>query len=427
MMRGPAAGRAPLTFWRPVEPRHPRFDRSHRYVSAGAVRAWLPWLASLVAMAIGSALIATTPSERVPVGFRLEDLFSYLLLPLSSTTVGALVAWRRPHNAVGWLLASVGWISCWQCVTVGYAIHGSFSEARLPSADVSAWAFSWSGIWLGLAVGHVLVRFPDGRIADRRGWFSVALFLVSAVLATSALALRPGPLFLFRDVENPFGVAGVGGVLDTAFGTALLLYVVAFGLGISALIKRWRRALGVERQQFKWFMAGVLLTLALIVAAALFFVLDVPIAKFVISNGVAAIPVAVGIAILRHRLYDIDLLIKRTLVYGATSAAVAASFFIGIVALQALLRPLTAGSEIAIAGSTLVSFALFQPVRRRVQQAVNHRFDRSRYDAERTLDAFADQLRDEVDVDALRGDLMDVVRQTMGPASVSLWLRERAR
>ena len=113
--------------------------------------------------------------------------------------------------------------------------------------------------------------------------------------------------------------------------------------------------------------------------------------------------------------------------YGATSAAIAASFFIGIVALQALLRPLTAGSEIAIAGSTLVSFALFQPVRRRVQQAVNRRFDRSRYDAERTLDAFADQLRDEVDVDALHADLLDVVRQTMAPASVSLWLRERAR
>jgi hypothetical protein len=396
-------------------------------MSGAAIRAWAPWLVSLIAMVIGSALIAMTPPERVPIGFRLEDLFSYLLLPLSSTTVGAIVAWRRPHNAVGWLLASVGWLSCWQCLTVGYAIHGLFGEAPLPMAAASAWAFSWSGMWVGLAVGHVLVRFPDGRIAEKRGWFSVTLFVVSAVLATIALGLRQGPLFLFPDIENPFGVAGVEGALDTAFGAAVLLYFAAFGLGISALIQRWRRAIDIERQQFKWFMAGVLLSLAFVMAAAVLFVAELPFAKFVVSNGVAAVPIAVGIAILRHRLYDIDLLIKRTLVYGATSAAIAASFFMGIVALQALLRPLTAGSEIAIAGSTLVSFALFQPVRRRVQHAVSRRFDRSRYDAERTLDAFADQLRDEVDVDALRADLVDVVRQTMAPASVSVWLRERAR
>lgn len=422
-MRGPAARRAPLTFWRPGEPQQPRFDD----VSWIAFRAWGPWLVSLIAMAIGSALIATTPTERVPTGFRVEDLVSYLLLPLSSITVGALVVWRRPHNAVGWLLASFGWISCWQCLTVGYAIHGLFGDARLPLAEASAWAFSWSGMWLGLAVGHVLVRFPDGRIAEQRGWFSVALFAVSAVLATTALGLRQGPLFLFPDVANPFGFAGIEGVLDTAFGTAVLLYAAAIGLGMSALLRRWRRAQGVESEQFKWFVVGMFLAFAMVVVAIVFFLADQPFAKFVISNGVAAVPIAVGIAILRHRLYDIDLLIKRTLVYGATSAAIAATFFIGIVALQALLRPLTAGSEIAIAGSTLVSFALFQPVRRRVQQAVNHRFDRSRYDAERTLDAFADQLRDEVDVDALRVDLLDVVRQSMAPASVSLWLRERVR
>jgi hypothetical protein len=192
-------------------------------------------------------------------------------------------------------------------------------------------------------------------------------------------------------------------------------------------LRRSARAQSVERQQFKWFLAGVLLALAVVAVGGVLFFVDADVAKFVISNGAAAIPVAVGIAILRHRLYDIDLLIKRTLVYGATSVAIAACFFIGIVALQALLRPLTAGSEIAIAGSTLVSFALFQPVRRRVQQVVNRRFDRSRYDAARTLDAFADQLRDEVDLAVLRADLLGVVRETVAPVHASLWLRERAR
>jgi hypothetical protein len=137
------------------------------------------------------------------------------------------------------------------------------------------------------------------------------------------------------------------------------------------------------------------------------------------------IPISVAIAILRYRLYDIDLLIKRTLVYGATTAAIGVSFFVGLVALQAGLRPLTSGSEVAVAASTLFSFALFQPIRRRVQDAVNRRFDRARYNAARTVDSFAD--RDEVDLIELRADLLGEVQLTMAPAHVSLWLRERPR
>ena len=136
------------------------------------------------------------------------------------------------------------------------------------------------------------------------------------------------------------------------------------------------------------------------------------------------IPISVAIAILRYRLYDIDLLIKRTLVYGATSAAIAVTFFLGVVALQRALTPLTSGSELAVAASTLFSFALFQPIRRRVQDAVNRRFDRSRYNAARTVDGFADQLRDEVNLDELRVDLLGAVQLTMAPAHVSLWLRK---
>jgi hypothetical protein len=164
---------------------------------------------------------------------------------------------------------------------------------------------------------------------------------------------------------------------------------------------------------------------------ALIFVVIYPIPALILPISLlgiaifAGIPIATGLAVLRYRLYDIDLLINRTLVYAATSAAIAAMFFVGIVALQALLRPLTNGSELAIAVSTLISFALFQPVRRRIQKTVDRRFDRSRYDAARTLDAFADRLRDEVNLDALREDLLVSVQQTMAPAHMSLWLRER--
>jgi len=139
------------------------------------------------------------------------------------------------------------------------------------------------------------------------------------------------------------------------------------------------------------------------------------------------IPISVAVAILRYRLYDIDLLINRTIVYAVTSTAIAVTFFLGLVALQGALRPLTSGSELAVAASTLLSFALFQPIRRRVQDAVNRRFDRARYNAARTVDGFADRLRDEVDLTALRADLLGAVQLTMAPAHASLWLREQRR
>jgi len=240
-----------------------------------------------------------------------------------------------------------------------------------------------------------------------------------------AIGLRQGPLFFLRAAVNPFGLAGADGVLDTAFGTAIVIYSVAMLLALSALLRRWNRALGVERQQFKWFLLGMTVALGVVVVGIPLFVLDVEAAKFVVSNGVAAVPIALGVAILRYRLYDIDLFIKRTVVYGGTSLAIALTFFLGILALQALLRPLTAGSELAIAAATLASLALLQPIRRRVQNVVDRRFDRARFNAARTIDAFADQLRDEVDLDALRTDLLGAVQQTMAPAHSSLWLRPR--
>jgi hypothetical protein len=280
-------------------------------------------------------------------------------------------------------------------------------------------------MWVGAVAGNLLVRFPDGRIAERRGWLAVVLLIVAAALATTALGFRQGPLFLFRDVANPFGLAGADGALDTAMGTAALLDVAAAVLGFNALFRRSARAVGVERQQFKWFMAGVLLTFAVTVVGGTLLLNDSDLAKFVISNGVAAVPISVGVAILRYRLYDIDLFIKRTVVYGGTSAAIALTFFLGVLGLQALLRPLTAGSELAIAASTLGSLALLQPIRRRVQNAVDRRFDRARHDAARTIEAFADQLRDEVDLDTLRADLLGAVQETMSPAHSSVWLRPR--
>jgi hypothetical protein len=227
-------------------------------------------------------------------------------------------------------------------------------------------------------------------------------------------------------VPNPLAIdETLATLLGYAF-TSPLTYAV-FLLPVAAIVSRFRTAHGNERQQIKWFAYTSSIVALFFVGSGFvptFFLTDV--GAVVAVAAVDLIPISVAIAILRYRLYDIDLLINRTIVYGATSAAIAVTFFLGLVALQAALRPFTSGSEIAVAASTLFSFALFQPLRRRVQDAVNRRFDRARYDAARTVDAFADQLRDEVDLDELRADLLGVVSQTMSPAHSSLWLRERA-
>jgi hypothetical protein len=202
---------------------------------------------------------------------------------------------------------------------------------------------------------------------------------------------------------------------------------LSIAAAVASLIVRFRRARGVERQQMKWLVYALFVLAMTFGASATLFLGGQPsaLAEIAAALAVLLIPLAVAIAILRYRLYDVDLLIKRTVVYGVTTAAIAATFYLGIVALQGMLRPLTSSSELAVAASTLVSFALFQPIRRRVQDAVDRRFDRSRYDASRTLDSFAERLRDEVDLDALSADLVAAVNRTMAPSHASVWLRER--
>jgi hypothetical protein len=225
-------------------------------------------------------------------------------------------------------------------------------------------------------------------------------------------------------VPNPLAVGGtLGALLSYLYGSPFLY--VAYVIPVAAVLARFRTTGGNERQQLKWFAYASSISMLFFVTAGVFFPYLAGFGPLMAILAIDLIPISVAIAILRYRLYDIDLLIKRTLVYGATTAAIAATFWIGILALQRLLSPVTSGSEVAIAASTLASLALFQPVRHRVQEAVDRRFDRSRYNAGRTVDAFADVLREEVDLDEVRADLIGAVQQTMSPAHTSLWLRER--
>ena len=327
---------------------------------------------------------------------------------LAYSAIGAIVAARRPEYHVGWLL-----------------------DPWLMAPLVNLWVVSFS------ALGLLLFIFPNGRLFSRSiaPGLTLAGFTIAVGLVTSnGTTTTRFPLF-----DALFSTNVADGLYGLGRGVSGLSLMALLVLGTISMVVRLRRARGVERQQMKWFAyAAVALALVFVGTAAAFFsplrALD-PGARFpaAMFGGVPfllalmALPIGAAVAILRYRLYDIDVLINRTLVYGALSATLAATYFAGVVLLQAALRPLIGGSELPVALSTLAVVALFAPLRRRIQRVVDRRFYRSRYDAAHTLDAFGARLRDEVDLEAVRGDLLAAVHQTVRPAHASVWLREARR
>ena len=342
--------------------------------------------------------------------------------------VGLIVTTRRPGNVVGWLFLASAIFSGAQTALNSYSQYAL--AAGWPAAGVTVWVAGW--IWLPSLslIALILLLFPDGRPVSPR-WRAVAIALVPVTAAVTLLWALAGPddaaLSPVAEID-PLGL-GPTHPLRTLTGLSTLLLAAALLAAAVSLRSRMRRGDPTERQQVKWIaFAGALLGPAFASSVlTMIFPVDPVFAKVAQLLAVAAVllvPVAAGVAILRYRLYDIDVLINRTLVYGALSAALVGIYFGVVVFFQSVLRPFTAGSELAVAGSTLATLALVQPLRRRIQDAVDRRFSRSRYDAARTLDAFSVRLRDEVDLDAVRADLIGAVRDTVRPAHASLWLRE---
>jgi hypothetical protein len=270
----------------------------------------------------------------------------------------------------------------------------------------------------------LLLLFPDGRLLSRR-WRPVA-WCGAVGIAGSFVAggLHPGPIPDFPQVMNPIGVDSP--LVDLLEGLSLLAVVIGVVGSSASLVVRFRRSRGEERQQMKWLaLAGAVAAGTLPLAIVTYDVIGETAANAAIMTSVLGLPAATGIAILRYRLYDIDVVINRTLVYGALTATLALAYLGGVLLLELALRPLTESSNLAIAGSTLAVAALFRPARGRIQAAVDRRFYRRKYDATRTLELLGTRLRDEVDLDALGSALRAVVADTMQPAYVSLWLRER--
>ncbi len=259
----------------------------------------------------------------------------------------------------------------------------------------------------------------------------VWLGAVALVLVSASAALRPGPMDVEMRLDNPVGVRAVEPWLGPAEGLANVLLALAFVLAAASLAVRFRRSAGVERQQLKWFALIGMVAVGALTLAMVNVLFPGPTTDPVGTVGyftflftsLIGIPVALGIAILRHRLLDIDVVLNRTLVYGSLTATLLAAYLGAVLLLQLLLRPLTESSDLAVAGSTLAVAALFRPARSAIQHAVDKRFYRSRYDAQRTVEAFAGRLRSQLDLRAVGEDLRGVVADTVQPVHVSLWLR----
>jgi hypothetical protein len=350
---------------------------------------------------------------------------------LASATIGALVATRQPRNAIGWILCL---IALGGSVSIVSDVYADEAGARsLPAGQLAAWLSQW--VWLpSLIIGatFLLLLFPDGRLLSRR-WRPVA-WLTGAVLVLASFDEATTRDRLTGGYENPLALPSeVAEALTFVGPLGLVLLLFSLTASVVALIVRFRRSRGELRQQLKWFVFAVaFMPLGFALAGiqeaygALSPLGDV---GWVIAIGAVTlgIPLSAGIAILRYRLYDIDVVINRTLVYGSVTALLAAAYLGLVLLFQLAFSPVTEGNGLAVALSTLAVAALFRPARSRVQALVDRRFYRRKYNAQRTLEGFAARLREEVDLDALRGELTAVVAETMQPRHVSLWLRETAR
>jgi hypothetical protein len=381
--------------------------------------AWrLAW--GLAALALTLAL-----SSSVISGVDTGNLFIWAIA-LVFAGVGALIASRLPDNAIGWIFLAAGVAAGLGALAHSFADHwidGNGGPDWLGKAAALYGEVSWIP-FIVMPTTFLLLLFPDGRLLSRR-WRPVA-WCGAVGIAGSFVAggLHPGPIPDFPQVMNPIGVDSP--LVDLLEGLSLLAVVIGVVGSSASLVVRFRRSRGEERQQMKWLaLAGAVAAGTLPLAIVTYDVIGETAANAAIMTSVLGLPAATGIAILRYRLYDIDVVINRTLVYGALTATLALAYLGGVLLLELALRPLTESSNLAIAGSTLAVAALFRPARGRIQAAVDRRFYRRKYDATRTLELFGTRLRDEVDLDALGSALRAVVADTMQPAYVSLWLRER--
>jgi hypothetical protein len=401
------------------------------------IASWLAWAVcalSLALTALSFLLIALILSLNAPIYF-------YWLEPttiaVGYSVIGAIIASRLPNHPIGWICCAIGFTGAVEHFSGEYAVYAMLARPEeLVGAEAMLWIQNWFWILIFGLIVFLLLLFPNGRLPSNRwrpfAWLSAAVTLMGATLAAISPDVGLDVLgssdnrHIYTSLPNPLGIEGLPNLFRPVQTLVLALGPVA---AASVVVGR-RKARGVERQQIKWLLyAGAIFFVGIFLKNTIFSLLGgVPwgmwVGNLLVALGGLGGPIAIGIAILRYRLYEIDTLINRTLVYGSLTAMLVALYFVGIVVLQRFFVLLTGQqSTLAVVASTLLIAALFTPFRHRIQSFIDRRFYRRKYDARKTLETFSLKLRDETDLEALNNDLVGVVRETMQPAHVSLWIR----
>ncbi len=367
-------------------------------------REWLPWLMLAVTTLCVVVMVPLSLGHE-----SIDDTISYGLIALALSGTGAFVASRQPGNPIGWIFLVQGfWNGLLEMWGEGMSYHG------VVTSEVGHWIINWSWIADICAYALVFALFPTGRLLSKRWRW------VPVVLALALVTGIPGQGFSTDNAENPLPIDSP--IIDLLFNASMILLLLGLAGAIVALVIRFRRSVGLERLQLKQLVLAASFILP-VGALAVIFWYDSYLVRVLLGASLLALPVAAGLAILRYRLYDIDVVINRTLVYGALTATLAAVYLGSVLVLQLALSTFTEGSGLAVAASTLAVAALFRPARARIQATVDRRFFRSKYDAARTLDRFGTHLRDQVDLADIGTDLLAVVGDTVQPSHASLWLR----
>lgn len=373
---------------------------------------------------IGLESLVSGGANAPSVGFAL----TFLALISGLTIMGTVICWRRPGHPIGWLFIVAGLLSAASIFGGTYADLSIAGGGNLPGTALAAWISSWAFMPnLGILAVFVPLLFPTGRFLTRRwAWFGL-LALVLGLISVLAIAFGPGPLDSEPGLTNPFGLPALQPIFAALAPLGDLSAPIGFGGALLSIFLRYRRGSAVERRQLRLFLFPMAVAIP---ALVLSIPNNGPLADLGWQVGLlalSAMPVAIAVAIVRYQLFDIDRLIKRTVVYGALTLLLLACYGAAVLVFQALLAGV-AGQDapLAVAGATLLVAALFQPLRRRLQAAVDRRFDRSRYDAERLVAAFGGRLRERIELDEVSAELLETARAALRPSVASIWL-PRAR
>lgn len=393
---------------------------------------WALWLLD-VAVIAASIMMLIQVHRSVQNGSYISE-FALEASFIAFSTVGALIIWHRPSNTVGWIFCVLGLGTAWTSFSAAFVQHALATHTDTSALVGLVDAFG-NIVWpMNLGLGILLLYlFPTGRLPSPRWRVLFWLTVIALLLDMLASGLTPGSLESNNRVPNPLGIPAAADLLNAVSNISHLVIIPCALAAVISIIVRYIQARDIQRQQIKWFAVGVIAMAVIITATSILVPQEGDLSNVAFGVAFAMIPIGAGIGILRYRLFDIDVIINRTLVYGSLTVVLAAVYIAGVVGVQNLINVVTgralsgqqgSQSPVLIVITTLVVAALFQPLRRRIQQFIDRRFYRSRYDARKTLDMFGTSLRSEVELARLTDNLLETVERTMRPAHVSLWLRQ---